>query len=94
MGWVALAALLVFGCATPGPPPPDTGPTAREDPFLIAPDTGYPMTGVAELSQRVEAAYQRLMAGLRGAIEAGELASFVERFYRRIAAGPDAGFPD
>ena len=38
--------------------------------------------------------YQSLMAGLRGAIEAGGLASFVERFYRRIAAGPDAGFPD
>ncbi|HEV8631552.1 MAG TPA: hypothetical protein VGV61_14640 [Thermoanaerobaculia bacterium] len=69
-------ALLLAGCASPGPAPPAGPRVSRDDlPFLLPPTSGYPGTADAELLRRVDAAYQsRLLdndaAGAAAAAEA------------------------
>ena len=60
----ALPVLVVaLACATPGPEVPVVRVEAREDPFLIAPLEGYPLTSVDDLAAGVEAAHAELRRG-------------------------------
>lgn len=60
----ALPVLVVaLACATPGPEAPVVRLTAREDPYLIAPLAGYPLTVTSALAERVDAAHAELRRG-------------------------------
>lgn len=63
MAWALPVALLV-ACAGPRPEAPAPAPPKRDDPFLIAPTEGYPLTAVGELAERVDSAHARLREGL------------------------------
>ncbi len=77
------AALLLAACVTPGTPTPDTEVAVRDDPYLLAPAKGYPLTAVPELAERLEEAY--------GALRRGEDLAAVETVGREVLA-EDPGF--
>ncbi len=59
---VALA-LLLGACASPGPPTPGVQLTARKDPYVVGPATGYSLAAAGAAAQRVEAAFEALSVG-------------------------------
>ncbi|MCP3962708.1 MAG: hypothetical protein GY719_33130 [bacterium] len=61
------ALLLSISCAGPGPQVPETRPVSLEDPYVVSPLDGYPLTAVVELEKRVRDAHTDLVRGLEPA---------------------------
>ncbi len=59
----ALPILLFAACASPAPEAPVTRPVTREDPYVIQPLSGYPLTAADELTAVIDDAYDDLRHG-------------------------------
>ncbi len=58
-----VAVSLLAACASPGPPQPEVPATARQDPYVVSPVTGYALAGAGDVEQRIERAFAALSAG-------------------------------
>ena len=63
MAWAVPTLLVSFSCTVSGPPVPETKPVSIDDPFVVSPLEGYPLTVVADLEERVRVAHADLLRG-------------------------------
>ncbi len=63
--WICALPLVLLGaCASPAPEAPVVRPATREDPFVIQPLSGYPLTATDELTTGLASAYDDLRLGV------------------------------